>query len=310
MPLRAGDGTLHSLQFIGRDGSKRFLRGGRVAGLHHLLGAISENEAALCVAEGYATAASIHEATGYPVAVAFNAGNLDAVTRALRQAHPHERLITCVDDDFETPGNPGLTLASTAARERGALIAVRTFGAGRATGETDFNDLHRTQGLDAVRAALNATALPADEDLDRAFALRDPVRCRAARASSRAFRPAPVAMPAVERFGEQICALLDTTPAIDEREGPVRTVLDLSPTARTKSNEVHDATERALGTGGTLYSVRDVAAKAAENVARLAALFHVLQHGISGATGDRDIAAAARIVRWQRCMSEAARARN
>ena len=93
------------------------------------------------------------------------------------------------------------------------------------------------------------------------------------------------AMPAVERFGEQICTLLDTTPAIDERGGPVRTVLDLSPAARTKRIEVHDASERELGTGGTLYSVRDVAAKAAENAARLAALFHVLQRGISGAIG-------------------------
>lgn len=129
----------------------------------------------VCIAEGYATAASIHEATGHPVVVAFNAGNLAAVTRALRQTYPHARLIVCADDDFETPGNPGLALASAAARQSSARVSVPTFGAGRLAGETDFNDLHRTQGLDAVRAALDAAAHPPDEHLDRVFALRDPV---------------------------------------------------------------------------------------------------------------------------------------
>ena len=73
----------------------------------------------------------------------------------MRQAYPNARLIVCADDDIETRGNPGLMLASAAAREIGALIAVPTFGVGRVAGETDFNDLHRTQGLDAVRAALD-----------------------------------------------------------------------------------------------------------------------------------------------------------
>ncbi|MBK6657710.1 MAG: hypothetical protein IPG43_05945 [Proteobacteria bacterium] len=44
----------------------------------------------------------MHAATGYPVAVAFNAGNLAAVTRALRQSHPRARLIVCADDDMDT----------------------------------------------------------------------------------------------------------------------------------------------------------------------------------------------------------------
>jgi phage/plasmid primase-like uncharacterized protein len=41
------------------------------------------------IAEGYATAASIHEATGNPVAVAFSANNLQPVAHALMQ-----RLVT------------------------------------------------------------------------------------------------------------------------------------------------------------------------------------------------------------------------
>ena len=171
VPLRSGDGTLNSLQFIARDGTKRFLKGGRVAGMYYLLGTISEDEALVCIAEGYATAASIHEATAHPVAVAFNAGNLAAVARTIREAHPTARLIVCADDDFETPGNPGLKLATDAARESAARLAMPTFGAGRLSGETDFNDLNRKQGLDAVRAALDAAVFPANEELTTAVAL-------------------------------------------------------------------------------------------------------------------------------------------
>ena len=52
------------------------------------LSAHPKGAAALCIAEGFATGASIHEATGLPVAVAFNAGNLEPVAKALRKQVP------------------------------------------------------------------------------------------------------------------------------------------------------------------------------------------------------------------------------
>jgi putative DNA primase/helicase len=61
IPLRDVDGTIHSLQFIGADGEKRFLTGGRKAGCYFDIG---QPDGVLCVAEGFATGASIHEATG------------------------------------------------------------------------------------------------------------------------------------------------------------------------------------------------------------------------------------------------------
>jgi putative DNA primase/helicase len=73
---------LHSLQFIGPEGDKRFLSGGRVSGCYLLIG---KPDVTLCIAEGYATGASIHEAAGCAVAVAFNAGNLLPVARTLRR---------------------------------------------------------------------------------------------------------------------------------------------------------------------------------------------------------------------------------
>lgn len=123
IPMRA-DGVLHSLQFIGADGGKRFLTGGRVAGCYFSIGSPKD---ALCIAEGFATGSTIFEATGYPVAVAFNAGNLLAVAKAMRDKFPDLPLILCADDDSHTPGNPGLTQATEAARAVGGLLVIPDF---------------------------------------------------------------------------------------------------------------------------------------------------------------------------------------
>ena len=82
MPLRAADGTLHSLQFIAPDGSKKFLAGGRIAGCFFTL--CDKPDGPLVICEGYATGASVHEAIGFAVVCAMNCGNLLAVAQALR----------------------------------------------------------------------------------------------------------------------------------------------------------------------------------------------------------------------------------
>jgi len=163
VPIRDAAGELHSLQFIGASGTKRFLKGGRVAGLYFLIGVAGQ---VICIAEGYATGASIHAATGYAVAVAFNAGNLGPVAEVIRENHPDARLIVCADDDAGTEGNPGLTHARDAARATGALVAVPAFGADRPAGATDFNDLHRARRLDAVRDAIAAAQASGGGDTD------------------------------------------------------------------------------------------------------------------------------------------------
>ncbi|MFA7330405.1 MAG: DUF3987 domain-containing protein [Candidatus Delongbacteria bacterium] len=152
VPLRLG-GELHSLQFIGEDGSKRFLTGGRVAGCYCSLGKMKDARA-LCITEGFATGASIHEATGHPVAAAANAGNLLEVAKELRQKYPDLPLILCADDDCNTAGNPGLTKATEAARAVGGLLAVPDFAEPRPDGATDFNDMAAQCGAEAVRQAV------------------------------------------------------------------------------------------------------------------------------------------------------------
>ena len=73
------------MQTIAPDGTKMFMSGGRVKGCYYGIG---KPKGALIVCEGFATGASIHECTGHAVAVACNAGNLEAVrwaTSGIRQ---------------------------------------------------------------------------------------------------------------------------------------------------------------------------------------------------------------------------------
>lgn len=127
--LRDTEGTVHSLQTIAPDGSKMFMSGGRVTGCYFGIG---KPKGVLIVCEGFATGASIHECTGHAVAVAFNAGNLEAVAVALRTKFPTHKIVIAADDDHQTPGNPGITKATAAAQSAAAAIAVPVLKTGAA----------------------------------------------------------------------------------------------------------------------------------------------------------------------------------
>lgn len=162
VPLRDAKGALHSLQAIfpeqdavlARD--KDYLPGGEKRGCYH---AIGKPAGVILVAEGYATGASLHEATGHAVAVAFDCGNLKPVAEALRAKYPEARLIVCADNDQFTEGNPGVTKGREAAEAAGAGLAAPEF-ADLAGEPTDFNDLVQREGgakvKEAIQAALEA----------------------------------------------------------------------------------------------------------------------------------------------------------
>lgn len=124
VPARDAVGTLHTLQFIGADGSKRFLTGGRIAGCYCAIGRPADT---LLLTEGFATAATVYESTGHATACAFNAGNLAPVARALRAKFPALRIVVCADNDSQTPGNPGVTYAFEAARAVNGWVAAPRF---------------------------------------------------------------------------------------------------------------------------------------------------------------------------------------
>lgn len=169
IPMREGK-TLHSLQTIMPDGEKRFHKGGKVDGCY--LAIDGNDDAPLCIVEGYATGASIHQATGYPVCIAFNAGNLLPVAKTMRGLFPDRQIILCADDDYQTkdkdgkPFNTGILKATEAAKAINGHLAVPDFGENRQEGATDFNDLHQSKGLEAVKQSIEAAVLPEEPQQD------------------------------------------------------------------------------------------------------------------------------------------------
>ena len=171
VPLRDAAGVLWNVQRIApqrpaQGPDKLFTKGGRKSGLWHLLGQL-EGACALLLAEGYATCASLHEATALPVACAFDAGNLLAVAQALHQRYPGMLLVVCGDDDRATQErtgtNTGRVKAEAAAH---AVGGVAVFPEGLEAEGSDFNDMAQAQGLQAVRAVIEATVQAAQPDSD------------------------------------------------------------------------------------------------------------------------------------------------
>lgn len=160
VPMRDIDGKLWSTQKIYWDGerwAKRFRSGGRVTGMFHVLGK-PDLGGTIYIAEGFATAASIHLATGGTTVVAFTSGNLSTVARAIRKASPNATIVLCGDDDrFKSQDkNPGREAAEAAAKECLGRAIIPVFKPVDDMQPTDFNDLHILEGLDAVKTQLAA----------------------------------------------------------------------------------------------------------------------------------------------------------
>lgn len=159
IPMRHGPGALVGLQIIQPDGSRKFKTGTPAAGAYTVLGSPTKT-GPIVICEGWATGCSIHMATGWCVVVAFSAGNLEAVAKKIRAALPDARLIMAADDDAFTDGNPGITYATAAATAVDAELAVPRFTT--ADRGTDFNDLHCSEGIEAVRTCFDGQTAPSN----------------------------------------------------------------------------------------------------------------------------------------------------
>lgn len=162
IPIQDTERRTYGLQVIydqkknGRD--KSFWPAGLAKKGHFfLIGGIPDR--LLLIAEGFATAASIHQATKLPVAVAFDAGNLLPVVKALKAKYKRAKFLICADDDYRTEGNPGVTHARNAALAVEGSVVFPVFTEERPTdtkGPTDFNDLHLLEGEQAVARQIEA----------------------------------------------------------------------------------------------------------------------------------------------------------
>lgn len=194
IPVLDTSAVIHGLQVIHRADAKRHAdkefwpAGVAKKGHFHLIGTPGS---VLLLAEGFATGASLHVATGLPVAIAFDAGNLLPVATALRKRYKLTKLLFCADHDQaqrcrhcrepvwlgdnspDCPScgkphearNAGVESASNAAlATEGAWVApqfedpaaVRAAWIEQGTKTSDFNDLHAASGLHLVRAQIEA----------------------------------------------------------------------------------------------------------------------------------------------------------
>lgn len=159
--------ALRALQFIKPDGGKVYQKGMEKPGSCVRLGDIdAETTQLLLVVEGYATGLTARMACDrkFPVFVALDAGNLAHVVPLLRKLYPFTWILILADDDWKTKDqhtgaltNPGRTAARAIAKKVVACDHLWPIFAPATRGEkdTDFNDLHAREGLDAVRKQLS-----------------------------------------------------------------------------------------------------------------------------------------------------------
>lgn len=99
VPLRNVKDELQGIQYISADGQdKKFGTGVVKEGHFHLVGEVKEG-LPIAFGEGYATCASGHMATGWPVVACFDAGNLELVMGEWRKLYPDHTFVILADDD-------------------------------------------------------------------------------------------------------------------------------------------------------------------------------------------------------------------
>jgi len=183
------NGQLWNLQFINKDGDKRFLTSGKTKDCYGSLLFKSDDLDTIIITEGYATAVTIRKATGLPVFYAYMAGNLLGVTKAIRKKFPNAKIIIAADNDAftmhmkhaknhpdykKTDGNDdawnewrgngylyntGIDKATKACVESNAEIAYPVFQ-DLSTKPTDFNDLYILEGLEKVKEQILSSSTP------------------------------------------------------------------------------------------------------------------------------------------------------
>jgi len=129
---------------------------GRKAGCFHVIPTrASLSNAAHCyIAEGFATAATVFEATGTPTIMAVDAGNLGPVSQAITKKYPNLKITFAADNDTETknakgePDNVGIRKARAAAQKIKGSHVVHPIQSG------DFNDLFQAKGSEETRKQL------------------------------------------------------------------------------------------------------------------------------------------------------------
>ena len=156
------DGKITTKQYIDEQGNKRFETGGKKAGSFHVINGfdmLNTSTAGIIIAEGYATANTVNEATNgkYSVIAAGDCGNLENVAKAIRSKYPNKDIIIAADNDHIREDNVGLKHATQAAKNVGAMLVYPSFSFG--VKASDFNDLKKISGIEVVRSSIREQLL-------------------------------------------------------------------------------------------------------------------------------------------------------
>lgn len=121
VPLYTPENDLSSLQYIDADGGKLYHSGGQTGGCSWVIGSTDE-AGVLYLAEGFATAATIHEVTGRPCFVAYSASNLVPVAGSMREKYGASQEIVIVADNDAS--GTGQKYADQASAKYGARVVM------------------------------------------------------------------------------------------------------------------------------------------------------------------------------------------
>lgn len=182
IPLRNTAGELRTLQYIKPDGTKNLKKDAEKTGNFFVVGGELSPQLPILYAEGYATAASLHQATGIPVVMTVDAGNMVTVSRNLKALYPDTAHIILGEDDFTKTDNKGLNKAREAAAAIDGTYIIPQFTeseraqAFAGTGSfSDFNDIHSSRGLDAVCDQMSPVLDPLLPDWRQTFTEEHPM---------------------------------------------------------------------------------------------------------------------------------------
>lgn len=120
-PLYSPEGKIASIQYIDADGGKLYHSGGQTGGCYWMVGTMDE-PGVLYIAEGFATAATIHEITNRPCVVAYSASNLVPVTGSMRDKYgATQEMVIVADNDASGTGQK---YADQASAKYGARVVM------------------------------------------------------------------------------------------------------------------------------------------------------------------------------------------
>lgn len=154
VPGYNAEGKLMMLQTINATGFKGYMKDAKKSGSFAAFGEL-QNGKPFLIAEGVATAITLHEQTKQPVVAAFDSGNLPNVARELREKYQESKIYLASDNDHISEAknremgkngilNPGVEYALQAANEIQGFVLTPRFA--KNDPGTDWNDLFQNQG--------------------------------------------------------------------------------------------------------------------------------------------------------------------